>query len=193
MRNVQQQSEDATRTLQFVEEQIPIAKEKMESAEARLSELRLSRGSVDLSRDTQVVLDRIVRLETQVSELERSRAQLIERFTPKHPRVQSLDAQLGDLGRKLDAAESATKELPTTEREVLSVSREVAVASELYVSLVNRAQELQVVSAYAATTGNVRVVDYASQPVFPFRPNKPLLLTIYLMLGFLTGAGIILF
>ena len=193
MRNVQQQSEEATRTLQFVENQIPIAKEKLEIAESKLSELRLQRGSVDLSSDTQVVLEKIVRLESQLSELRTTRAQLVERFTPQHPRVRSLDAQLVDLGQELVVAEAQVKELPTTEREVLSVSREVAVASELYVNLVNRAQELQVVSAYAATKGNVRVVDYASVPLLPFKPNRPLILAMYLILGLIAAGGIIMF
>ena len=191
--NVRKQSENATRTLTFVEKQIPIAKEKMESAEAMLNELRLERGSVDLSRDTQVVLERIVTLESQASTLQSTRAELMERFTPQHPRVRSVDAQLRDVNQRLAVAESRVRELPTTEREVLSISREVAVASALYVSLVNRAQELQVVSAYAATTGNVRVVDYASLPIFPFRPNKPFLLVIYLMLAVLFSGGLILF
>ena len=190
---VERQTEEAVRTLQFVEQQIPRAMENMEAAEARLNDLRLQRGSVDLPSDTQVVLDKIVRLEAQVSELQWSRAQLIERFTPQHPRVRSLDAQLRNLQQNLAGAESQVVQLPTTQREVLSISREVAVASGLYLSLVNRAQELQVVSAYAATTGNARVVDYAILPLLPFRPNKQFLLVIYLMLGLLLSAGFILF
>jgi tyrosine-protein kinase Etk/Wzc len=191
--NVNVQSDDALRTLRFVEDQIPVAKQRMEAAEAKLNDLRLQRGSVGLTSDTQVVLDKIVRLEAQISELEQNRAQLIERFTPQHPRVRSIDAQLQNLRQSLVMAEAGTRELPTTEREVLSVSREVAVTSELYLSLVNRAQELQVVSAYAATTGNVRVVDNASVPLFPFRPNQQLIIMIYLMLGIATSIGIIMF
>ena len=48
------------------------------------------------------------------------------------------------------------------------------------------------VSTYAAATGNVRVVDYASVPLLPFRPNKQLLIVLYLMLGLMLSAGILL-
>lgn len=192
-KNVEMQSQDATRTLQFVQQQIPIAQEKMEIAEARLNELRLQRGSVDLGSDTRVVLDKIVRLEREISTLESERTVLIERFMPEHPRIRALDSQMGRLRQELSETESAVKELPTTEREVLSLSREVSVASELYLSLVNRAQELQVVSAYAATTGNVRVVDYATPPLFPFAPNKQFMIMLYLMLGLGLSGGWVLF
>ena len=118
---------------------------------------------------------------------------MIERFTPQHPRVQSVDAQIADLNSELALAEADVRQLPTTEREILSVSREVAVASDMYVNLVNRAQELQVVTAFAATRGNVRVVDYASAPLAPYRPNRSLITMLYLFMGALLAGGIILF
>ncbi|NIP25092.1 MAG: hypothetical protein GWN81_10845, partial [Phycisphaerae bacterium] len=127
--DVERQSREARLTLNFVEQQIPGVRAALEEAEGRLNRLQSQRGSVDITSDTQTVLSKIVRLESRLGELRQSRAELIQRFTPLHPRIQSLDSQIAAQEQQLAAAEGDVKELPTTQREILSATRNVNVAS----------------------------------------------------------------
>jgi tyrosine-protein kinase Etk/Wzc len=61
----------------------------------------------------------------------------------------------------------------------------VKVSNELYVLLLNKAQELQVVKS--GTIGNVRVLDQALAPVKPARPLLGQTLTLSLLLGLVFG------
>jgi tyrosine-protein kinase Etk/Wzc len=65
--------------------------------------------------------------------------------------------------------------------------RDVKSSSELYTMLLNKAQELRVVKS--GTVGNVRIIDEASEPRRPQRPNAPLVLAIAITLGVFGGVA----
>src|SRR3546814_5247461 len=66
--------------------------------------------------------------------------------------------------------------------------QDVKVNGELYVNLLNSAQQLRLVKE--GKIGNVRVVDTAVVPGKPIQPNKPLVLSVALLLGLVVGVGI---
>ena len=111
----------------------------MESAEAALNNYRLEHGSVDLPSETQVVLQRIVSIETQLSELKGNRQALTQKFKPRHPRIAALDMQIGNLKGQLKTLESKVKNLPDTQQEIMRLSRDVEVNTQFYTFLLNRA------------------------------------------------------
>src|SRR3546814_20914543 len=66
--------------------------------------------------------------------------------------------------------------------------QDVKVNGELYVNLLNSAQQLRLVKE--GKIGNVRVVDTAVVPGKPIQPNKPMVLSVALLLGLVEGVGI---
>ncbi|MDX1655529.1 MAG: GNVR domain-containing protein, partial [Candidatus Competibacteraceae bacterium] len=183
--NVERKSAEAEQTLIFLEEQLPVLKERLESAEVALNAFRLERGSVDMPKETQVILERTVEVESQLTQLQQKREELRQRFTPAHPTVVALDAQIARLTQDLGQLNEQVQSLPDTQQELLRLSRNVEVSTELYTSLLNSAQELQV--AKAGTLGNVRIVDYALPPEEPVKPKKGLILAVSLVLGLFLG------
>ncbi|MDQ2695648.1 MAG: polysaccharide biosynthesis tyrosine autokinase [Pseudomonadota bacterium] len=183
--NVERKSAEAEQTLAFLEQQLPALREKLETAEAALNAYRLEQGSVDLTKETQVVLEKIVQLEAELIKLKQSREELIRQFTPAHPRMKALDAQMARISAELAELNQQVKNLPDTQQEVLRLSRDVQVNTELYTSLLNSAQELRV--AKAGTLGNVRIVDYAVPPHEPVKPRPALVLAVTLVLGLFLG------
>lgn len=185
--SVERKSAEAEKTLVFLEKQLPILKAKMENAEASLNSYRLEKGSVDLSMETRSTLEKIVSVDALLTQLRSDREELIRQFTPEHPRIASIDAQIYNLKRELKKVDSKVKGLPGTQQEILRLTRDLEVSSSLYTSLMNSAQELKVVKAGAV--GNVRIVDYAMKPVLPVKPKKALVIALMLVLGGLLGVG----
>ncbi len=185
--NVERKSEETGKTLSFLEKQLPKLRENMENAEAALNSYRFKRGSIDLPLETQSLLQRAVTIESQLSELKRTREALIKKFTVEHPRIQALDAQIESLSQELAKVEETTKKLPNTQQEIVRLTRTAEVASELYTSLLNNAQELKVVKA--GTVGNVRVIDPAVAASRPVRPKKSFIVAMSALLGVLLAIG----
>ena len=185
--NVERKSAEAQKTLNFLDEQLPAVRQDVETAELALNIYRLEKGSIDLSLETQSILQTIVRVESQLNELQQQREQTTLAFTPSHPMVIGLDRQIERLTAELAGLNEQVRDLPTTQQEVLRLVRDVEVNTVLYTSLLNTAQELRVVKA--GTVGNVRVIDYAVQPSGPISPRKARILLLSLLLGGFVGVA----
>ncbi|WP_251976377.1 polysaccharide biosynthesis tyrosine autokinase [Salinicola avicenniae] len=189
--NVQRQSEEARKSLEFLNSQVPEIREQLNQAEDKLNQYRESRDSVDLSMETQSVLDRVVNLESQLNELEMSEAEISQRFTKSHPTYQALLEKKAQLQRERDNLNQQVKNLPETQQEILRLQRDVEVNNEIYVQLLNKVQETKI--AEASTVGNVRILDSAAALPAPVAPNKVLILAVSIILGLIVGvAGVFL-
>ncbi|MFO1433671.1 MAG: polysaccharide biosynthesis tyrosine autokinase [Candidatus Competibacteraceae bacterium] len=183
--NVERKSAEAAQTLAFLERQLPSLKKDLEVSESALNTFRLQQGSLDLPKEVEQVLQRIVAIEGQLLELKQKREELIQKFTPAHPAIVALDAQSARLNKELDDLNRQVKKLPNTEQQMVALMRDVQVNTNLYTALLNRAQELQV--AKAGTLGNVRIIDYAIPSITPVSPKKTQVLTLALVLGLFLG------
>jgi len=179
--NVERKSKEAEQKLAFLEQQLPVVKERLETAEAVLNSYRLEHGSVDLPAETQSLLQQVVAFEGQITQLRQKQDELLQRFTAAHPTVVALDAQIARLKRELERLNEQVKVLPDTQQEIVRLSRDVEVNTALYNALLNGAQELRV--AKAGTVGNARVVDYALEPDEPVKPTPILVIALAFALG----------
>jgi tyrosine-protein kinase Etk/Wzc len=185
--NVERKSAEAEKTLDFLDEQLPVVRQDMEAAELSLNAYRLEKGSIDLPRETQTILETIVSIEAQINKVSQEREKVTLAFTPLHPTVVALDRQASGLNNELRELNSRVRDLPTTQQELLSLIRDVEVNTELYTSLLATAQELRVVKA--GTVGNVRVIDYAVTPTSPVKPSKTRMMLLSLLIGGFIGVA----
>jgi tyrosine-protein kinase Etk/Wzc len=185
--NIARKTEEAQRTLDFLNKQLPEVQEDLDMAGSRLNEFRAREGSIDLTIETQTILNRIVTVEAKVNELRQEREKVTLAFTTMHPTVVALDRQIEQLRQELDGLNEQVRELPETQQEQLGLVRDVEVNTALYTSLLSMVQELRVVKA--GTVGNVRVIDYAIKPTRPIRPNKSRIMLIAFLLGIVVGVA----
>ena len=188
--NVQRQSEEARNSLEFLDNQVPKVRAQLDEAESRLNAFRTSRDSVDLSLETQSVLERIVNLEAQVNQLELTEAEIAKRYTPSHPTYAALLEKKSQLKREMDKLNAQVKDLPETQQEVLRLTRSVEVTQAIYVQLLNKVQEMEI--AKASTVGNVRILDDAGILPQPVKPKKAMIVVIMTLLGGMLSVGVIL-
>lgn len=180
--NVARNAAEATQSLEFLSKQVPEVRKQLERAQTALNKYQTGASSVDISAETQSVLDRIVDLEKQISELNLQRSEMERRFTRQHPNFQALMNQIGLLQQKKAELEAQIKTLPSTQQELLRLNRDVEVATETYSMLLNKTQELDIIRA--GTVGNVRIIDHAAADLDdPVKPNKPLVVIVATLLG----------
>ena len=189
--NVERKSAEAQQSLDFLKEQLPEVRRQLEAAEDALNTYQAGAGSVDITLETQAVLDQVVELETAISELALKRSEMERRFTRQHPNYQALMEQKRQLEARRDALVKRVGGLPETQQELLRLARDVKVSTEIYTAMLNKSQELDVVRA--GTVGNVRIIDQAivdtSQPV---KPKKALIVVLATLLGGMLGVAIAL-
>lgn len=188
--NVEQKSEEAQKTLEFLDEQLPMIKDQLEAATSALNEYRLQKGSVDLNIETQSILTGVVEKRTQITLLQQKRDELRRSFTTSHPTIVAIDKQIGRLEGQLNSHNNKIAELPETQQVIVRLSRDVQVNTELYTMLLNNLQTLKV--AKAGTVGDVRVIDYAVLPDIPIKPKKGLIVAISFVLGIVLGVMLVL-
>jgi tyrosine-protein kinase Etk/Wzc len=188
--NVERHSAEAAQTLEFLDQQLPRLRDQLQAAEAAMGEQREENGGVDVTLETQAFIARSVEVEKALSELEVERAALRKRFTESHPAIAAMDQKIARVRSERAALEEKMHRLPATEVEAVRRMRDVKVAGELYVSLLNKAQELRVVRS--GTVGNVRIVDAALVPTKPVAPRKGTVLALAALLGLAGGVAAVL-
>jgi tyrosine-protein kinase Etk/Wzc len=169
-RNVGRRSEEAQRSLEFLRNQLPKLKRELEESERRLNAFRNAQQILDVTAEIRNLLERAVVIDTQRAELQLRRQELALRYEPAHPSLRAIDAQLFALREESDRTTRDVRNLPSREQEFLQLSRDVQVNTQLYVGLLNNAQQLEI--ARAGTIGNVAIVDRAVAAGRPLKPNK---------------------
>ncbi|MBU60581.1 MAG: tyrosine-protein kinase [Alcanivorax sp.] len=185
--NIQRNAAEAEKSLEFLDEQLPEIKAKLTSAEEQLNKYRLKSESVDLSLETQSVLERLVGIEAKLNELKIKESEISARFTQSHPAYRTLLQQRQSLLQEKKQIESQIKNLPETQQEVLRMMRDVEVNQQIYVGLLNKVQELRIMKA--STVGNVRIIDDALVQPEPVKPRTGLLAALSALLGLMGAVG----
>ncbi len=183
--NVEYNSAEAGKSLEFLAKQLPPLKERVDAAENAYNAYRIQHGSIDLAHETNSVLSGLVGIDSELSTLQQKRDELRGRYKEIHPTVVSLDKSIKLLKEKKSKLEEDADKLPNTQKDILHLSRDVKVNTALYSKLLNTSQELKV--AKAGMVGNVRIIDYALVPNSPIKPKKQLIVAIAFMTGLLGG------
>jgi tyrosine-protein kinase Etk/Wzc len=185
--NVERRSAEAEKTLEFIGAQLPVLRANVEAAEGALSGYRATKGTaIDLSLESKAMLDRATEVERKATELALQRAELAQRYTDDHPAVVTLKQKEARLSSERDAVNAMIRRLPEAELNSVRLVRDLKVATEMYVLLLNKAQELRVVKS--GTVGNVRILDPASMPTRPDSPRALNTILFALLLG--SGCGL---
>lgn len=190
--NVERTSAEAAQSLGFLRDQLPQVRKDLEKAENALNAFQIRSKSIDISLEAKAILDQIVALDTSISTLKLQKAEMDRKFTPQHPAYRALMGQLAELTSKQSRLAKQVEGLPTTQQEVLSLTRDLKVSTEIYTQLLNKSQELDVMRAGAV--GNVRLIDTADVDLLtPVKPKKALIVLIATFLGALLAIGYVLF
>lgn len=189
--NVERQSAEASKSLEFLRDQLPGIKQDLETAEQRFNSYQVEVGSVNITAEAEALLDQVVELETSIAELQLEQAELDRKYTRDHPTYQAWREQMSELSKRKNELSGRIKNLPETQQELVGLKRDLEVGTEIYTQMLNNIQELDIVRA--GTVGNVRIVDDAAVNVEqPVKPKKALIVILATMLGGMFSVALVL-
>lgn len=191
MKNVERSAAEAEKSILFLQKKLPEIRESLESSELKLNTYRQQNESVDLNLEAKAVLEGMVNIEKQLNDLTFKESEISQRFTQSHPAYIAVIEKRNILLKEKERMGQNVQKLPKVQQEVLRLTRDVQVGQEIYLQLLNKVQELNIMKA--GTVGNVRIIDNAVVNVSPIKPKKALIIVMSTMLGLMISIAFVLF
>ncbi|BBJ62391.1 polysaccharide biosynthesis tyrosine autokinase [Enterobacter asburiae] len=188
--NIARQEAKDSRSLTFLQDQLPKISRELDEAEARLNAYREQRDSVDLSLEAKSVLDQVVNVENQLNELTFREAEVSQLFKKDHPTYRALREKKQTLERERARLNNRVSSMPSTQQEILRLSRDVESGRTIYLQLLTRQQELSI--SRSSAIGNVRIIDPAVTQPDPIKPRKAFIIVLGMLMGLMLSAGMVL-
>lgn len=188
--NVERQAAQDAKSLDFLNQQLPKVRADLDIAEDKLNSYRKEKDSVDLSMEAKSVLDQIVNVDNQLNELTFREAEISQLYTKEHPTYKALIEKRQTLQQEKTKLNKRVSGMPSTQQEVLRLSRDVESGRAVYLQLLNRQQELSI--AKSSAIGNVRIVDDSITDPKPIKPKKILICIIVFILGLFFSVALIM-
>ncbi len=188
--NIDLQAAQDSKSLQFLDQELPQVRAQLDSAEDKLSAYRKRSDSVDLNLQARSTLDQVVNVDNQLNQLTFREAEVSQLFTKDHPTYKALLEKRKTLQQEKAKLNQQVSAMPATQQEVLRLSRNVESGQAVYMQLLNRQQELNI--AKNSAIGNVRIVDDAVTEPKPIKPKKSLIVMVGIVLGAFISVGLVL-
>ena len=183
-------SEETTKTLAFMETQIPLLKEKLETSEALFNDFRKKYGTIDVGKEAELLLNEKSRIEEQLNELRLKKADLTTYYTEEHPLVIQINEQLKVLNNRIREIDNTIAGLPEIQREFLKLSEDTAINREIYLTLLKNYEQLKIVKA--GQIGYARIIDSPTSTFNAIAPNKLQILMLTTLIGMMFGVMLVL-
>lgn len=180
-RDIKNKSQEAYKTIEFLKKQLPITKRALFEAEQKLNKFRSQSGKLNLKFQTDYLLNQLMSLDKNLEELRVEKANLLKKYTFSHPVIIRIDSDMSTLEEQRIKLESILKTLPKSEQLNVNLVRDVHVKENLYVVLLNKIQELEVLKA--GTVGSIRILSKATIPNMPIPVKKSAIYFASIILG----------
>ncbi|MDE4455131.1 GNVR domain-containing protein [Psychrobacter sp. DAB_AL62B] len=182
-------SEQTIKTIEFMKKQIPELKQKLKASEAIFNKFRENTGTIDVAQEASILLSENAGIDTQISELKLKRADLTTYYTNEHPLVIQINEQLGVLNARKQQIDNTISALPEVQREFLTLSEDVNIDREIYLTILKKYEQLKIVKA--GEVSNARIIDLPINTNRIVTPKKQLIIMLATLAGALLGALLI--
>jgi capsular exopolysaccharide synthesis family protein len=166
--NLKEKNKQATRAREFIEDQLKELEKNIKEGEERLR--RLGQGSQQVSLAEP--------LEQKLVELQFKLAELLQRYTEKHPQVIQLRDQIKSM-------EGQVQGMSEQQLEYSRINREVVVNRKLYEMLKEKLEEARI--SEREKVSDVTVVDPAVMPRAPITVDNRIKIIVGAMMGMVLG------
>lgn len=183
-------SEETTKTLSFMETQIPTLKKKLEESEVIFNNFRKKYGTIDVSKEAELLLAENSQIDAQLNELKLKKADLTTYYTEEHPLVIQINEQLKVLNNRKQEIDDTVAGLPEIQREFLQLSADTEINREIYLNLLKNYEQLKIVKA--GQIGYARIIDLPINTFRAIAPKKLQIITLAMLLGAMLGTMLVL-
>lgn len=166
--NFKSENKEVRQTREFIEQQMLQVEKRLRNAEDRMRTFK----------EKEVVSGVAVALTSRLADLQASLSTLLTKATEKHPDAIRLNQQIQEVQEKL-------KKLPSSELEYARLNRDVEIHEQLYKMLRSRFEESRITEG--ARIAKASIVNPATEPKTPIRPNKRFALLVGSVIGVMTS------
>jgi tyrosine-protein kinase Etk/Wzc len=184
--NLARKTEEAEKSLAFLNQQLPILKRQLEQSEDKYNQFRNAHGTIDLREEARMSLQQVAAARTRRLDLIQKKTELLSRFTEDHPIVMGVNGQRLQVDAEIEEVDRRIRTLPALEQDETRLMREIKVNTDLYTALSNTAQQLRLISV--GRVSNVRMIDAPMAPEKALKPNRPLIVAVAAVTGLFLGA-----
>ena len=188
--NLARGSEQTTTTIKFMESQIPQLKQKLQQSEEAFNKFREQYGTIDVTKEAELLLTESSQIEQQLNELQLKQAELLTYYTEEHPLVKQINDQLTVLNERRQEIRSTVTRMPEVQRQFLQLSQDMEINREIYLAMLKNYEQLKI--ARAGEIGYVRVVDMPISTFKAIAPKKVVIWFASLILGTLIGSLLVM-
>ncbi len=183
-------TEETTKTIKFMETQIPTLKKKLEDSEKEFNKFREKSGTIDIGQEAGILLTENSQIDAQLNELKLKKADLTTYYTEDHPLVIQINEQLDVLNSRKQEIDNTIAGLPEVQREFLQLSEDTAINREIYLTLLKNYEQLKIVKA--GQIGFARIIDLPISTFNTIAPKKLQIWVLATLLGTMLGAILVL-
>ncbi|MCG3881890.1 GNVR domain-containing protein [Psychrobacter sp. Ps3] len=184
--NQTRSSEQTIKTIEFMEKQIPELKQNLEASEAIFNDFREKSGTIDVAQEASMLLSENAGIDSQISELKLRKAELTTYYTNEHPLVVQINDQLRVLNARQQEIDNTINRLPEVQREFLTLSEDVRINREIYLTILKNYEQLKIVKA--GEVSDARIIDLPINTNRTITPKKQLIMVLATLSGALIGA-----
>lgn len=178
-------SEETTKTLKFMETQIPLLKQKLETSEATYNKFREKSGTIDVGKEAELLVTENYQIDAQLNDLKLKKAELTTYYTREHPLVIQINDQLRALNARKSEISNSVERLPEVQREFLKLSEDTNINREIYLTMLKNYEQLKIVKA--GQVGFARIIDLPISTFNAIAPKKSLIWLLATLLGLMLG------
>lgn len=188
--NIEYNSIEASKNLDFMADQLPDAAEQLRIAEEKIYEYRLTNKTVNLDAKSQQILAELLTVERELNKLKLQESDLSRKFKKQHPIYIEFLRKQKELEVKKSEITAQTAQISTEQFETFRLQRDVELAQTLYLQMVNRFESLKIIKA--GTSGSIRVIDEAIVHPKAVKPQKVIIVIVATVAGIIFGIGFVL-
>lgn len=189
-KSIERKSLQAERTLDFLNQQLPVIKQSLQEAEIRLNQYRSTTGEIDIKLQTHYLMGRLTSIDRQLQELRLKRANLLQQYTEQYPFVRSINEKIIELKKQRTGFYDELKKLPAADQLATTINRDISVKNNLYITILNQIHELGVIKA--GIVSDIQILLPATIPDIYMPIRISIVGVASLFIGFMLGCFIAL-
>lgn len=156
---INDETEKSRKAIEFIDASILSLEDVFESSKIKLKEFQEKNKSIDVSLETQAIIQRIQGLEESLSSISFEITKANELYTKNNPIYTNLEKKKEIIEKQLQAVMSEIEMMPKEQQEYIDLYNDLEVSRSLFEELESRRLAFSIMEA--STIGDIRIIDDA--------------------------------
>lgn len=188
--DIAEKAAEATKTLEFLQHQLPQITQDLDVSEKRLNTYRSQTGTLDDKLQSTLLIQEMTGINKSLDELNIKKLELLENFTEEHPFLIAINQKQKKMEQQLTEVKSKLKKLSMAMQESGNFQRDIEVHGSIYSGVMQNVQQMEMLKG--GTISSLRVLQEASLPSVPAPSQLGLIMLVSMITGLFLSFALLL-